>query len=118
MTSAMHAVASQVRYFFTGVASHAPTILIRVPGCRVNVGGVHVGLPETSNSMMNSMLTAMRSGISAVGRRMGVNLPLPLRKMLDGLSSCHFSQNFDLPASLAALRKAYWSDVVVETQLL
>jgi hypothetical protein len=42
------------------------------------------GLPETSNSMMNSMLTAMRSGISAVGRRMGVNLPLPLRKMLEG----------------------------------
>ncbi len=34
--------------------------------------------------MMNSMLTAMRSGISAVGRRMGVNLPLPLRKMLEG----------------------------------
>ena len=37
--------------------------------------------------MMNSMLTAMRSGISAVGRRMGVNLPLPLRKMLEGWPS-------------------------------
>lgn len=36
---------------------------------------------------MNSMLTAMRSGISAVGRRMGVNLPLPLRKMLEGWPS-------------------------------
>ncbi len=51
--------------------------------CRLVAGSVQ-GLPETSNSMMNSMLTAMRSGISAVGRRMGVNLPLPLRKMLEG----------------------------------
>lgn len=33
---------------------------------------------------MNSMLTAMRSGISAVGRRMGVSLPQTLRKMLEG----------------------------------
>ncbi|DBA86090.1 TPA: hypothetical protein ACH3X1_005610 [Trebouxia sp. C0004] len=50
---------------------------------RLISGSMH-GLPETSTSMMNSMLTAMRSGISAVGRRMGVNLPLPLRKMLEG----------------------------------
>lgn len=48
------------------------------------IAGSLQGLPETSNSMMNSMLTAMRSGISAVGRRMGVNLPHPLRKMLEG----------------------------------
>ena len=41
-------------------------------------------LPETSNSMMNSMLAAMRSGISAVGRRMGVGLPHTLRKLLEG----------------------------------
>lgn len=33
---------------------------------------------------MNSMLTAMRTGISAVGRRMGVSLPQTLRKMLEG----------------------------------
>lgn len=51
------------------------------------------GLPETSNSMMNSMLTAMRSGISAVGRRMGVNLPLPLRKMLEGRLTLVFVGN-------------------------
>ncbi|KAL0052345.1 hypothetical protein WJX82_000639 [Trebouxia sp. C0006] len=50
------------------------------------IAGSMQGLPEASNSMMNSMLTAMRSGISAVGRRMGVNLPLPLRKMLEGSS--------------------------------
>ena len=58
--------------------------------CRVNVGTVQVGLPETSNSVMNSMLLAMRSGISAVGRRMGVSLPLPLRKVLEGIDySCY-----------------------------
>ena len=43
--------------------------------------------------MMNSMLTAMRSGISAVGRRMGVNLPLPLRKMLEGRLTLVFVGN-------------------------
>ena len=37
---------------------------------------------------MNSMLTAMRSGISAVGRRMGVNIPQTLRKLLEGTTAC------------------------------
>ena len=40
---------------------------------------------EVSSSMMNSMLTAMRSGISAVSRRIGI--PHALRNMLEGTSS-------------------------------
>ena len=59
--------------------------------CRLIASSLHGG-PETSSSMMNSMLTAMRSGISAVGRRMGVSLPQTLRKMLEG--------NVGLPARL------------------
>lgn len=51
--------------------------------CRLG-GSSLQGVPETSSSVMNSMLTAMRSGISAVGRRMGVSLPQTLRKMLEG----------------------------------
>ena len=62
--------------------------------CRLIASSLH-GVPETSNSMMNSMLTAMRSGISAVGRRMGVSLPQTLRKMLEG--------NLGLPACLSML---------------
>lgn len=54
-----------------------------VAWCRLTASNVH-GLSEPSNSMMNSMLTAMRSGISAVGRRMGVSLPQTLRKLLEG----------------------------------
>lgn len=57
------------------------------------------GLPEASNSMMNSMLTAMHSGISAVGRRMGVNLPLPLRKMLEGQLTLVSVGNFHINLS-------------------
>ncbi len=60
------------------------SLYLEVHSCCRLIAGSMQGLPETSNSMMNSMLTAMRSGISAVGRRMGVNLPLPLRKMLEG----------------------------------
>ena len=52
---------------------------------------------------MNSMLTAMRSGISAVGRRMGVNLPLPLRKMLEGWPSAL------LPSAGCNVTAASWS---------
>ena len=38
--------------------------------------------PEASTSVINSMFTAMRSGISAVSRRIGI--PQALRKMLEG----------------------------------
>lgn len=54
-----------------------------VAWCRLTASSAH-GLSEPSNSVMNSMLTAMRSGISAVGRRMGVSLPQTLRKLLEG----------------------------------
>ena len=56
---------------------------------------------------MNSMLTAMRSGISAVGRRMGVSLPLPLRKMLDGIGFCHWLTVPSFQAFVYAMSKAY-----------
>ena len=38
--------------------------------------------PEVSTSVINSMFTAMRSGISAVSRRIGI--PQALRNMLEG----------------------------------
>ena len=40
-------------------------------------------VPETSLSLMNSIVTAVRSSITAMGRRMGVGLPPVLRKVLD-----------------------------------
>ena len=48
--------------------------------CRVRNDGQVA--PEVSTSVINSMFTAMRSGISAVSRRIGI--PQALRKMLEG----------------------------------
>ena len=89
LTPAFHEVAQSPAVASKGAppkVMHTAGLSTAVAWCRLTASSMH-GLPETSNSMMNSMLTAMRSGISAVGRRMGVSLPQTLRKLLEGITN-------------------------------